>query len=107
MSVEVEVEPADLKTDSQAWHDVSSEFSQLASSVSTRDLPDSAFMMAGYSFAQIYRGYLTTVSGLLRDGATESREVASLLNAASTDYEEANDLIVAQAQTLAAELEES
>ncbi len=104
MSIEVEVELEDLGTDASLWRESSTKLTDLAREAAERDLPDSAFMMAGYSFAQIYRRYIATVSSLLDEGATESDKVAKLLRSSSNSYSEANSAVMDEVRKLLAEL---
>lgn len=105
MSIEVEVEFADLRTDASNWQSASGRLKSLAQNAASRDLPDSAFMMAGYSFAQIYRRYLTTVSEHLSEGATQSEALSRLLGDAVQTYGKAEETIQAEARALLAEID--
>lgn len=105
MSIEVEVEIADLGTDTSRWHESSTKLAALAQASVDRDLPDSAFMIAGYSFAQIYRRYLSTVSALLSDGAAQSDDVSLLLRDAARSYSEADAAVIDEVRVLLAEIE--
>lgn len=105
MSIEVEVEFADLRTDASNWQSASGQLKSLAQNAASRDLPDSAFMMAGYSFAQIYRRYLTTVSDHLSAGAKQSEALSHLLGDAVQTYSEAEESIASEARALLAELD--
>ncbi|MBC9936570.1 MULTISPECIES: hypothetical protein [unclassified Leucobacter] len=105
MSIEVEVEFADLRTDASNWQSASGQLKSLAQGAGSRDLPDSAFMMAGYSFAQIYRRYLTTVSKHLSEGAAQSEALSRLLGDAVQIYGEAEESIKEEVRALLAEID--
>ncbi|WP_010204935.1 hypothetical protein [Salinibacterium sp. PAMC 21357] len=105
MSIEVEIDIEDLGSDSSKWYESSLKLAALAQASASRDLPDSAFMMAGYPLAQIYRGYLNTVSALLLDGATQSDDVSKLLRSAARSYIEADESVVDEVRALLAEID--
>lgn len=105
MSVEVEVTFDDLTEDAQDWRSSGGRLRSLAGSTASRDLPNSAFMMAGYGFAQVYRRFLTKFGAHLGAGADESDAVAAVLSNAVAGYHDAEQKIISDVRAISAEIE--
>lgn len=105
MSVEVKVEFSDLSGDSQAWEASGGKLREAGTAASALDLPNEAFMMAGYGFAQVYRSFLRKFETHVTGGSQESEQVAGVLEGAITGYREAEEAIIAKIRAVESDLD--
>lgn len=102
---EIEVEFDDLSHDRGVWQGAASHVRRAAGIAAAQDLPNDAFMMNGYVFAQAYRQLRQTFLDKTGTADQQLNGTANLLEQAGRDYEQLEEMSVQRLKRLLAELE--
>lgn len=102
---EIEVDFDDLNHDRGVWDRAAGDVRRASRIAENQDLPNDAFMVNGYVFAQAYRSLRSTFIDKTHDADGQFTGVADLLEHADQGYQQLEDMSVERLKRLLSELE--